>query len=183
MKWWSFFIVMTVLMVVFYLLNPSGTDTWDPRARILGFKTYHIPSASMSPTLVRGDYILVKTFAYSSTQPEITDVVVYKTPTNRNQDFVGRVLARAGDSIAVIDSIAVVNGEPREEDYILKSSENCRIKNFDQVVVPEGSLFIMGDNRCNSLDSRMFGFVSDNKLIGQVFYIWMSDKPERVGRL
>ncbi|MBB3059492.1 signal peptidase I [Microbulbifer rhizosphaerae] len=165
-----------VIALTVYLINPFGTATLDPRARIWGIMYYHIPSASMMPTLNPGDYILVKTFAYANTMPEIGDIVVYKPP-QLNVPFIGRVMARPGDNISVQDSIAIVNGQRQEENYILKPEGVCYIRDFPETTVPDEALFIVGDNRCNSRDSRMFGTVSQNNLIGKVSYIWdSSDK-------
>jgi len=165
-------------VLVIYIINPFGTATLDPRARIWGITFYHIPSASMMPTLTPGDYILVKTFAYANTTPEVGDMVVYKPP-HLDTPFVGRVMARGGEKISVQDATAIVNGQRQQEDYILKPHGKCYIVDFPEAQVPESMLFVMGDNRCNSVDSRSFGFVNQSSLIGKVFYIWSTEEKDK----
>ncbi|WP_346837082.1 signal peptidase I [Microbulbifer sp. SAOS-129_SWC] len=165
-----FFAAAAVIALAVYIINPYGTASLDPRARIWGITFFSMPSRSMQPTLNPGDLIVVETFAYRSSEPAPGDIVVYRAPHSDNA-FVGRVVAQGGDRIAFADSVVTRNGERRDERYILPGKTLCRLANFPEIAVPDGRLFIAGDNRCNSLDSRMFGTVSRDKLIGKVVYV------------
>ncbi len=82
MRWnfWTGFIVLALLILGFYLLNPLGPATLDPRARIAGYVPYQVPANSMAPTLQTGDYILSNVWAYVGSEPERGDVVVFVSP-------------------------------------------------------------------------------------------------------
>lgn len=169
-----------VLSVV-YMINPSGTASQHPAARIIGHVPYRIPSASMAPTLLTGDFIMVDSFAYWHDKPEHRDIVVFSYPVNPKMAFVKRVAGVAGDKIEVIGKHLFVNGEQQDEPYLHPFRQNRRDKKPYSTVVPEGKLFVLGDNRDHSVDSRVWGFVPIEEVVGRVHYIWMSDKEGRVG--
>ncbi|MDH5353876.1 MAG: signal peptidase I [Gammaproteobacteria bacterium] len=165
-----------------YIANPFGTSSNDPRARIFGIVPYRIPSKSMIPTLQVGDFILVKAGAYSSEIPEINDVIVFKYPENRNQDFVMRVVAREGENMTLSDGNLVVDGRDIDQSY-LDLKNTIKSNSMDgSLNVPEGHLFVLGDNRDHSNDSRYWGFVPIKDVVGKVSMIWMSDDIDRIGK-
>lgn len=97
--------------------------------------------------------------------------------------MLGRVIGKPGDLVSVIDAKAIVNGKQLNESYVENQPSVCRVKDFNEKIVPKNHFFILGDNRCNSVDSRIFGFIKADKLIGKVFYIWMSNDNDRVGKI
>jgi len=179
---WKIFIFLGLVLVSIYFWNPFGTATLDPRARLFGVTLYKISNSSMAPTLEKGDHVLVKTFAYANKPPKLGDIVVFKD-TGTNGDFAKRVVARGGDTIAVKDNVAIRNGKILTEDYIQVSTESAFTEVFEEVTVPDNRLFVLGDNRQNSRDSRYLGFISEDKLIGKVFYIWRSNDHDRDGSI
>lgn len=177
---------------------------------IRGFivQAFKIPSGSMIPTLLVGDHILVSKFIYgirnpftgsvliSIKDPERFDIVVFKYPLNPSQDFIKRIVGLPGDTVEIVDKKVIVNGLPLENDpgvtqkhRILSADESPR-DNFGPVTVPESSLFVMGDNRDNSHDSRFWRFVDYKDLKGKAFVMywsWNNDdfavRWQRIGKM
>ncbi|WP_299948635.1 signal peptidase I [uncultured Microbulbifer sp.] len=156
-----------LILLVIYFWNPSNTNTYDLRARVLGFMFYHIPSASMHPTVKKDGYIFVSTFSYIFSEPKSGEMIVYRPP-HTDRSLLGRVMGASGDKISVSQSLVTLNGVELEENYINDEVLVCQFSEFPETIVPEGYLFILGDNRCNSLDSRSFGFVPDSSIVGKV---------------
>lgn len=146
--------------------------------------SFRTSTESMVPTIGVGDRTLVNKLAYAFGEPERGDIVVFGSANDEDQDFVKRVVGLPGDVVAIEGGRLLVNGTPREEPYLADKPcvpslpETCR---FGPVRVPKGHAFVMGDNRTNSRDSRFFGPVPKDKLVGEaVFRFW---PPGRVGTL
>ena len=142
-------------------------------------EAFWIPSASMVPTLKYGDRVLVNKFIYRFTEPERGDVVVFKSVQGDDQDLIKRVVGIPGDEISVRRVKLFVNGEPQRESYVNKKLPD---RSFAApTTVPENRVFVMGDNRANSQDSRVFGPVPKENIEGEAFLrFW---PPGRVGLL
>jgi len=223
--WWveygkSFF---PVILIVFFL-------------RSFLVEPFKIPSGSMVPTLLVGDFILVNKYTYGIripiinrkivdiTLPKRGDVMVFRYPEDPSLDYIKRVAGVPGDRVAWIDKRLVINGieAPRQErpDYLhperihyskhfvektgevehsilveedapaaipfVKSfpfRENCLYNSAGvECTVPPGHYFMMGDNRDNSADSRVWGFVPEENIVGRAFFIWFNfSEPSRFG--
>ena len=165
-------------------------------------QAFKIPSGSMKETLQIGDHILVNKFIYGIKLPFVMttiipindpkrgDIVVFKFPEDPKKDFIKRAVAVAGDTIQIIDKQVFVNGERQDHPYaefkektiippctdMQKSMgfDRCNKDNYGPVTVPEGKLFVMGDNRDHSYDSRFWGFVDLKVLKGKAFMIYWS---------
>ena len=222
--WWyeycgSFFIViLAVFCIRSFLAEP-----------------FRIPSSSMVPTLLPGDFILTNKFAYGIRlpivnirlidigEPEHGDIVVFQYPEDTSVNYIKRLIGKPGDTVSYQNKILMVNGQQLPKQYVdeylnaehFSYSEryqetlgNVRYhilndKNRDDIIephlfanrnacefngsgfsckVPEGHYFMMGDNRDNSADSRIWGFVEDRLLVGKAFFIWFHlDDLSRVG--
>lgn len=140
----------------------------------------YIPSDSMLPTLMSGDRLVVEKVVYKFTTPARGDILVFQPPMKlrvlgyqKNQAFIKRAIAMAGDTIAVKDGVVIVNNQPLAEPYIAEAPAY----ELPPVVVPEGELFVMGDNRNNSNDSHVWGFLPTENIIGHaVFRFWPLDR-------
>ena len=160
-------------------------------------QAFKIPSGSMLNTLLIGDHILVNKFIYGIKnpfngntwiplkKPQRRDVVVFKYPLNPKQDYIKRVVGVEGDQIEIKDKKVYVNGEPQEESYaifldnkMLPPGQQSR-DNMGPKTVPPNSLFVMGDNRDNSYDSRFWNFVDLKAVKGKAFILyWSWDKTK-----
>lgn len=208
----SFFpVILAVLLLRSFLVEP-----------------FRIPSGSMMPTLLVGDFILVNKFAYGLRlpvldtkfvdigNPERGDVVVFRFPKDPSTDYIKRLVGIPGDRIEYRNKTLVVNGQPipqvpngryvgvgsgagqtgylvAEEDITGRAHAilvnpmapdlplGCRVLANGPITVPPGHYFAMGDNRDNSNDSRCWGLVPDENLVGKAFAIWMHWDGQRSG--
>ncbi len=155
-------------------------------------QAFKIPSGSMKPTLEIGDHILVNKFSYGVKlpylrntlipvgQPQRGDIAVFIYPEDKTKDFIKRVIAVGGDTVEIRDKKILLNGTPMQdpfgvhvEDVVYPKSLQRR-DNLGPIKVPEGTIFVMGDNRDQSYDSRFWGFVKLEDVIGKAFIIYFS---------
>ncbi|MHB8472315.1 MAG: signal peptidase I [Gammaproteobacteria bacterium] len=193
----SFFpVILAVLLLRSFLVEP-----------------FRIPSGSMMPTLLVGDFILVNKYTYGLRLPVLNkkivdidspqrgDVVVFRYPKDPSVDYIKRLIALPGDKLAYYNKILYINGQPAPQqplgEYtgtgqgLSMSGASLRMEQLGKVkhrilvvpnlpgvqgefVVPPGQYFMMGDNRDNSNDSRYWGPVPEQNLVGKAFMIWMS---------
>jgi signal peptidase I len=193
----SFFpVILAVLLLRSFLVEP-----------------FRIPSGSMMPTLLVGDFILVNKFAYGIRlpvlntkiidigEPQRGDVVVFRYPKDPSVDYIKRVVGLPGDRIGYYNKMLYINGKPVPEvpdgvyvgtgSGVSMSGASERLEQLGDVqhqilvmprtpglegeyVVPENQYFVMGDNRDNSNDSRYWGTVPEQNLVGKAFRIWMN---------
>ncbi len=145
-------------------------------------KAYKLPSASMEPTLLIGDHILLDR-SQAARSPQKGAIIVFEYPEDSSKDFIKRVVATGGDTVEIRDKQLYVNGIAVKEPYIahkeadmIPASQNPR-DNFGPQIVPVGTYFVMGDNRDRSYDSRFWGIVRGDKVKGTVKDIyWSWDK-------
>ena len=183
---------------------------------------FSIPSGSMRPTLLEGDYLFVTKWAYGYSRhslpfspdlfsgriwdspPQRGDVAVFKYPPNPSLDYIKRVIGMPGDRIQMRDGVLFINGEPVQREHVgqidnpditevnrpvdvyretlpngvsfdtLDVTPNGISDNTREFAVPAGHYFMMGDNRDNSADSRVFGFVPEENLVGRANIIFFS---------
>lgn len=152
-----------------YFGNPFATASRDPRARLLGFKTYTFSSKSMLPTIQPGDFLFVSTFSYAFASPRRGDLIAFFPPNGDDKSYVMRVLAEGGESIAITDGVVVISGKPVQEAYLSKEFVTAPYAvHMEAQIVPEGHVFVLGDNRDSAKDSRFFGPLPRNRVIGKV---------------
>ena len=163
--------------LVFGFIKPAVADS------------YRIPSSSMEPTLhgcegCNNDRVMANKFIYRFTEPERGQIVVVRSVEDDDILLIKRVVGIPGDRLRIRDGILFVNGEPQKEPYV--HANPCRryapkTCAFGPVTVPQGHVFLMGDNRAVSHDSRFFGAVPIENVEGEaIFRYW---PPGRIGLL
>lgn len=167
--------------------------------RTFVIQAYKIPSGSMKPTLLIGDHILVSKFNYGIKipfvrttlipvgTPERGDILVFIYPEDRSKDFIKRLIGLPGDTIEVRNKKIFLNGLPYNDKHGVHA-DNLVIPgavqprdNFGPLKVPEGSFFVLGDNRDESYDSRFWGFVNEKDILGKALIIYWSWNQEEYG--
>ena len=170
---------------------------------------FRIPSGSMEPNLMVGDFILVNKYNYGIRLPVLNkkiievgspqrgDVVVFRYPgmpgivddPSIGVDYIKRVVGLPGDEVTVVDNRVSINGVQVEyapiadfqlienlpgKPHVMQEIPNGNVTKNGTWKVPEGHYFMMGDNRDNSQDSRFWGFVPDENIVGRAFFVWMN---------
>jgi len=181
--------------------------------RTFFIQAYKIPSGSMEPTLLIGDHILVNKLIYGLRMPDSLfgidplsgiipygqyifrlerihrgDVVVFVFPPDPTKDFIKRVVAVSGDTVEVRDKSVYLNGQKLTEPYAYYEQAETHVTiaprdRYGPEVVPPGKVFVMGDNRDRSYDSRFWGFVDDNNVEGRamiIYWSWDSDSSSAI---
>lgn len=141
-----------------------------------------VKGASMVPTFHDGEYIFTSKVTYKFRGIERGDVIVFRSPRNPDIEYIKRVIGVSGDTIRVSDGVVYVNDRKLEEPYISDKTnlwEGGFISENETITVPTNKLWVMGDNRPRSSDSRDFGPIETSSLIGQVFYRYFP--PDRMG--
>ncbi|HLV25029.1 MAG TPA: signal peptidase I [Gemmatimonadales bacterium] len=179
-------------------------------------EAFKIPSGSMERTLLVGDFLLVNKLVYGAEipftgkslpavrEPARGDVIVFQWPNDPSKNFVKRLVGLPGDTVAMLDGVLQLNGDPQVEeyvthsdpntdpagddfrwqrDYLIRSAQATRTyqpsrNNWGPIVVPDKHLFVLGDNRDNSLDSRYWGWVPDSLVRGQPLVVYYSYAPD-----
>ncbi len=149
-------ILETLLLsvVLFFLINAVS-------ARI------RIDGSSMEPNLHHGEFVIVSKVNYRIGEPERGDVVVFDFPRNITKEYIKRVIGLPGEQILIKDGVVYVDGEAINEPYLMMEP-----RYEGDWVVPEGSLFVLGDNRNNSSDSHNWGMVPMENVIGEALLVY-----------
>ena len=125
---------------------------------------YWVPSESMVPTIVVKDHVMVTKFNYWLRDPERGEIIVFESPVEKNKNLIKRLIGVPGDTIEFKDNVLYINGQQIEEDYL---SDEVYTADYGPTTVPDDMYFMCGDNRQSSWDSRSWGFVSKEQLIGK----------------
>lgn len=142
--------------------------------RVSYAQAFRIPTSGMAPALEIRDYVFASKFAYRVSGPERGDIVVFKFPQDPNLEYIKRVMGLPGETIEIKNRALFIDGSVAEDPWGVFDGEglsrprSTRFDNFGPVVVPEGEYFVLGDNRDNSMDSRYWGYVSRELLVGKV---------------
>ncbi|WP_096269908.1 signal peptidase I [Paucisalibacillus globulus] len=146
-----------------------------------------VDGPSMQPTLQDRDQMIVNKFTYRFDEPERFDIVVFHA--NDQKDFIKRVIALPGEHVAYKDNNLYINGQPIEEKFFTDNNIDLYTNDFtlEQIkgnysIVPEGHVFVLGDNRTNSTDSRLLGPIPIDQIVGKASVIyWPFDRFEFIG--
>lgn len=137
--------------------------------RVFLFQFFVIPSGSMEPTLTEGDMIAANKIIYRFSEPKRGDIIVFKYPLNPDRDFVKRLIGLPGEKVQIKNSTLYINGKKVAEPYLPKG---LKFQDYGPVTIPKDKYFMMGDNRNNSLDSRAWGEMPRENIIGKAAIIY-----------
>lgn len=131
-------------------------------------RSFKISGPAMIPTFEHQDIVLVNLFSYDVLhRPQKDDIIVFKYPRNPSLSFIKRVIAIEGDDVEIKSGDVYINGKIKEEVYVLDKGQNT----YPLYHVPKGSVFVLGDNRRNSEDSRYFGSIPLELILGKVAFV------------
>lgn len=152
-----------------YVANPFGARSFDPRERVLGVNLYRVPSGAMAPTLQPGTVIVVHAGDAVVRDLHRGDVIVFEPPAAPGQAWVKRVIGMPGDTVELQAGRLRVNGRAVAEPYVdPRRASTPYSRDFAAVRVPRDRVFVLGDNRDNSEDSRVWGFAALARVRGRV---------------
>ena len=132
-------------------------------------RTPEVSGLSMAPRIASGEFVLINTISYRLHTPQHGDIIAFRHESPAPEVFIKRIIGLAGDKVAIDRGKVIVNGSALSEPYV-RFADN---RSFPEVTVPAGSLYVLGDNRVDSNDSRYWGFVAQDQVLGKaVAGIW-----------
>jgi len=178
-KWYIYLIVFLLSNVVIdqFLI-------WTIKNNVA--RAYKTPSSTMAPTLLVGDHLVADMRIYKSQKPQRGDIIIFEFPKDPSKEFIKRVIGVEGEKVEIIRNKIYIN-EKLLDDPWGYFEEGGLIKGlpvldtFGPAVVPKNSLFVLGDNRNNSMDSRHWGFVDIKKVKGKALYLYWAKNKSRIG--
>lgn len=169
-RWYIYLLYWIVLTIIVQLFQTTV------KANIV--EAYKIPSGAMRETIQIGDHILAIKLAYKISEPKRGDIIIFPWPVDPSKDFIKRIIGLGGETIEIIDKNVIINGNVLKEPYAFYFDMAAR-DNFGPIKIPDDSLFVMGDNRDNSEDSRYWGFLKTVTVKGKATKIYWSWDSER----
>jgi len=154
--------------------------------RAFVIQSYHIPSESMEDTLLKGDFLFASKFIYGAKVPFVDwympgvrdpkpgDIVIFKYPGDGSTDYIKRCIAVEGQTVEVKGQKVYIDGVEQDKDYTKFDPRYRNRRDYGPYVVPEDHIFVMGDNRDNSFDSRFWGPLHKKMLRGKALFIYFS---------
>ncbi|MBI5570572.1 MAG: signal peptidase I [Desulfomonile tiedjei] len=180
---WYYYVIVIVAFALLadFLYQPIN------QIYVRHVRTFRVPISSMEPTLCVGDYFVTQINPYRSQSPSRNDVVVFPFPEDTSKMFVKRIVGLGGEKLEIRDKKLYVNDKVLDEPWAVHSSsvslprERSPRDGYGPVVVPSGAVFVMGDNRDHSLDSRFWGFLPWRDIQGKALYVYWSKDLKRIG--
>lgn len=146
------------------------------------FQPHQVKGSSMYPTFYDGEYILTDKFSYRLREPKRGEVIIFRAPGHEEYDYIKRIIGMPGDTIKIENNKVIINNQILDEVYLPSdyyTSAGSFLRSGQSVTVPEGQFFALGDNRAHSSDSREWGFVPRQNLVGRAWFRYWP--PKRVG--
>ena len=147
----------------------------------LPLQNFHINGHSMEPTFHDQEYVAVNKAAYLFQPPARSDIIVFHYPLDTHEDYIKRIIAVPGDVISVINQTVIVDGVQLNETYVSKENQGNPYPSFMKRIVGPNEYFVMGDNREGSSDSREWGFVPRQNIVGRVVAIYWPLRVDNLG--
>jgi signal peptidase I len=179
---WYIYLLIIILMHGTSFIIPSdfiASITSD----VLGFRAYKMPTGSMEPTLLIGDYIITDSKYFKKNELKRGDLVIIPYPKDPAKKFIKRVIVLEGEKIEIKDKQVYINDEAIPESYKVHNDISFGQRdNFGPELVPSDHCFILGDNRDNSMDSRDWGSIPISEIKGKPLYIYWAKDKNRIGK-
>jgi signal peptidase I len=177
-RWYIYVCAVLLVNLLSYVAIPFA------RHHFLGVKAFKVPASNMRPALQEGDHFIAKLEKYGDRLPQRGDIVVFPYPEDRSVDFIKRVIGLPGERIEIKHKVVFINDKRLEDPWgvhfgttTIAAPDNC-----GPIDIPEGSVFVLGDNRDNSLDSRFWGNVQIKDIEGKAVIIYWSNDLKRIGK-
>jgi signal peptidase I len=169
----DFLLLLLVVLVAgseatLWYRNPMHVPPDFLPARAVGLQLFHEPSTSMEPTVLSGRHVIVSAWAYWRDEPKVGDIVAFVYPDDPSLADLKRVIAVGGSTIEIKGGKVYVDDRPITEPYVQSSIDNT-YRSLSKRLVPENSFFVMGDNRDGSEDSRDYGAIPRERIIGKLW--------------
>jgi signal peptidase I len=177
-RWYMWLGAILAVWVAFYATSAVSSVA----KQHLPWRSFAVPSSSMEPTIRLGEWILADRRYYPGHAPARGDLVIYRLPTDNETIYIKRIVGLPGDRIAFRDGHAIVNGTEAREPFADFGDPKAFYNNTAEVTVPPGHLFVAGDNRANSSDSRVtrkHGTVPVQNLVARATEVFMTEDFER----
>ncbi|MEE9441943.1 MAG: signal peptidase I [candidate division Zixibacteria bacterium] len=153
--------------------------------RLFVVSAYRVSSGSMEDSLTEGDYIFVNKLAYNWSPPQAGDIIVFENPFEDSKDFIKRITAVEGQTVEIIDKVLYVDGQVAPIPSLSKHIDNrifpsvlSNRDNFGPMMVPANQIFVLGDNRDDSQDSRFWGCLDKSYIKGKAIFVYFSYAPD-----
>lgn len=146
-----------ILTVVTYLL-----------VRTFLFETYRVVGQSMEPTLVQDERLIVSKLSYRLHEPQRGDIIVFRDPNDSGRNLIKRIIGLPGEVVEIRNGLVYINGQQLDEPYLVEYSAGSE----PQTPTPDGYYYVMGDNRNNSSDSRSWGVLAADNIIGKAAFTY-----------
>ncbi len=177
-KWYIYLLIFLLSNVVGQLL------IWTTKNNIA--KAYKTPSSTMAPTLLVGDHLVADMRIYKSQKPQRGDIIIFEFPKDPSKEFIKRVICVEGDKVEIIENKIYINDKLLNDPWGNFGDGGLGkdipgLDSYGPVVVPKDSLFVLGDNRNYSQDSRFWGFVDVKKVKGKALYLYWAKDKSRIG--
>lgn len=161
-------VVLPLALVGLYFVNPFGARSADPRERILGYGIYRIPADAMAPTIAKGEIVFVQAGYYRRHMPKRGDIVTAFSPEIR-QPILKRIVGLPGETIAISAGQLLIDGRAIAEPYVSPGNNASEYSlELPSTRIPAGQYYLLGDNRDNSSDSRIWGTLPREDLLGRL---------------
>jgi signal peptidase I len=170
-----------IYLMIFLLSNVAVLPLlqWTVRNNIA--RAYKIPSSGMAPALLVGDRLIADMRSYKSQQLQRGDIIIFEFPKDPSKDFIKRVIGMKGEKVEIVKNKIYIDEKLLDDPWGYFMMPRSSIEDYGPIRVPEGSLFVMGDNRDNSQDSRYWGFVKVEKVKGKALYLYWAKNKSRIG--
>lgn len=136
------------------------------------FQPHQVKGASMEPNFHDEEYLLTDKISYRLHSPERGDVIIFRAPKNRELDYIKRIIGLPGEKVKVVDGSVFINNQKLEEDYLEENTTSYSgsfLPSGEEFLIPASEYFVLGDNRPHSSDSREWGTVNREDIIGKTW--------------